>query len=52
MHLKNWSLSNRRTAALAPAYDFVAIVPYILDDFAAIKDARTKKMRELSLDEL
>ncbi|MGE0006733.1 MAG: type II toxin-antitoxin system HipA family toxin [Parvibaculaceae bacterium] len=54
MHLKNWSLiyPDRRTAALAPAYDFVSTIPYIPDEFAAIKYARTKRMRELSLDEL
>lgn len=54
MHLKNWSLiyPDRRTAALAPAYDFVSTIPYIPDEFAAIKYARTKRMREFSLDEL
>jgi serine/threonine-protein kinase HipA len=54
MHLKNWSLAypDRRNAALAPAYDFVSTIPYIPDEFAAIKYARTKRMRELSLDEL
>ena len=54
MHLKNWSLSypDQRTAALSPAYDFVSTIPYIPDEFAAIKYARTKRMRELSLDEL
>jgi serine/threonine-protein kinase HipA len=54
MHLKNWSLiyPDRRTAALAPGYDFVSTIPYISDDFAAIKYARTKRMSELSIDEL
>ena len=54
MHLKNWSLiyPDRRTSALAPAYDFVSTIPYISDEFAAIKYARTKRMREFSLDEL
>ncbi|RJT27836.1 type II toxin-antitoxin system HipA family toxin [Mesorhizobium waimense] len=54
MHLKNWSViyPDRRSAALAPAYDFVSTIPYIRDEFAAIKYARTKRMRELSLDEL
>lgn len=54
MHLKNWSLiyPDRRTAALAPAYDFVSTIPYIPDDLAALKYARTKRMREFSLDEL
>ena len=54
MHLKNWSIiyPDRRPAALAPAYDFVSTIPYIADEFAAIKYARTKRMCELSLDEL
>jgi serine/threonine-protein kinase HipA len=54
MHLKNWSLiyPDQRTAALAPAYDFVSTIPYIPDEFAAIKYARTKRMSELSFDEL
>ena len=54
MHLKNWSLiyRDRRTAALAPAYDFVSTIPYIPDSFAALKYARTKRMREVSFDEL
>ncbi len=54
MHLKNWSLiyPDRRTVALAPAYDFVSTIPYIPDEFAAIKYARTRRMREFSIDEL
>ncbi|RWB72379.1 MAG: type II toxin-antitoxin system HipA family toxin [Mesorhizobium sp.] len=54
MHLKNWSViyRDRRTATLAPAYDFVSTIAYIDDEFAAIKYARTKRMRDFSLDEL
>ncbi|AZO41388.1 type II toxin-antitoxin system HipA family toxin [Mesorhizobium sp. M7D.F.Ca.US.005.01.1.1] len=54
MHLKNWSViyPDRRSAALAPAYDFLSTIPYMQDEFAAIKYARTKRMRELSFDEL
>jgi serine/threonine-protein kinase HipA len=54
MHLKNWSLiyPNRRVAAIAPAYDFVSTIPYIPDELAAIKYARTKKMSEFSFDEI
>lgn len=54
MHLKNWSLiyRDRRTPSLSPAYDFVSTIAYIDDDNAALKYARTKKMAELSLDEL
>ena len=54
MHLKNWSLiyPDRRTAALAPAYDFVATVHYIPDEKAALTYVRTKRMNEFSRDEL
>jgi serine/threonine-protein kinase HipA len=54
MHLKNWSLiyPDRRTAALAPAYDFLSTIPYSADELAAIKYARTKRMSEFSFDEL
>jgi serine/threonine-protein kinase HipA len=54
MHLKNWSLiyADRRRARLSPAYDFVSTIPYIADDKAALKFARTKRMDEFSRDEL
>jgi serine/threonine-protein kinase HipA len=54
MHVKNWSLiyPDRRTPALAPAYDFLSTIPYIPDEYAAIKYVRTKRMSEFSLDEL
>lgn len=54
MHLKNWSLiyRDRRTASLAPAYDLVSTIAYLEDEQAALKYVRTKKMSELSLDEL
>ncbi len=54
MHLKNWSLiyPDRRTPQLAPAYDFVSTVPYIPDDKAALKYARTRRMTEFTVDEL
>jgi serine/threonine-protein kinase HipA len=54
MHLKNWSLlyPDRRTAQLAPAYDFVSTVPYIADENAALKYARTRRMAEFTMDEL
>lgn len=54
MHVKNWSLiyPDRRTPALAPAYDFLSTIPYIPDEFAAIKYARTKRMSDFTLDEL
>ena len=39
MHLKNWSLIYRdgKTAALAPAYDFVSTVGYMGDKTAGLK---------------
>ncbi len=54
MHLKNWSLiyPDRRTPMLSPAYDFVSTIPYLGDEFAALKFARTKRIDEFTLDEL
>lgn len=54
MHLKNWSLiyPDRHTPALSPAYDILSTIPYIDDEAAALKYSRTKKMAEVSKDEL
>ncbi len=54
MHLKNWSLiyPDRRHAALAPAYDFVSTIPYIVDDKAALNVSRSKAFADFSEDEL
>ncbi len=54
MHLKNWSLiyEDKRTPKLAPAYDFVSTIPYIEDETAALKYARTRRMDQFSKDEL
>ncbi|RWB92783.1 MAG: type II toxin-antitoxin system HipA family toxin [Mesorhizobium sp.] len=55
MHLKNWSLiyPDRRTPALAPAYDLLSTIPYIAgEDTAALNYSRTKKMAEVTTDEL
>src|SRR5690606_263665 len=55
MHLKNWSLiyPDGRTPALSPAYDLVSTIPYIEgEDTAALNYSRTKKMAELTTDEL
>jgi serine/threonine-protein kinase HipA len=54
MHVKNWSLIylDRRTASLAPAYDFVSTVPYIQDENAALKVSRSKRFIDFSEDEL
>lgn len=49
MHLKNWSLiyPDKRKAALAPAYDFVATIEYIQPDRLALNFADTKDFAEL-----
>ncbi|HET6629077.1 MAG TPA: HipA domain-containing protein [Woeseiaceae bacterium] len=54
MHVKNWSMiyPDRRTATLAPAYDFVSTVAYIPDGAAALKVSRSKRFDEFSEDEL
>ena len=54
LHLKNWSLIyyDRRTPSLSPAYDLVSTIPYIKDDKASLKFARTKRFDEFSFDEL
>lgn len=54
MHMKNWSLiyPDRRYASLAPAYDFVATVPYIPGDATNMKISRAKVFSAFSLDEL
>ena len=54
MHLKNWSLiyPDRRTAALAPAYDLLSTIPYIPDDKAALNVSRTKRFDAFTEDEL
>jgi serine/threonine-protein kinase HipA len=54
MHLKNWSIRylDKRTASLAPAYDFVSTVPYIPDETAALNVSRSKRFDEFSEDEL
>jgi serine/threonine-protein kinase HipA len=53
MHLKNWSViyPDGRTAAIAPAYDFVSTVPYIPADSFALKISRTKEFSEITEDE-
>ena len=54
MHLKNWSLiyPDKRTARLAPGYDFVSTVVYLPDENAALKYAGTRRMDGLTFDEL
>lgn len=54
MHLKNWSViyKDKRTASIAPAYDFVSTIPYIPDDSASLKVSRSKKFSDFTPDEL
>ncbi len=54
MHLKNWSLiyPDGRTPQLSPGYDFLSTTVYIPDDSAGLKFARTKRVADLTLDEL
>ncbi|MDH4541852.1 type II toxin-antitoxin system HipA family toxin [Sulfitobacter faviae] len=54
MHMKNWSLiyPDRRYVSLAPAYDFVATVPYIPGDATNMKVSRAKVFSAFSVDEL
>jgi len=54
MHLKNWSMiyPDRRTAALAPAYDFVSTIAYLKDEGAALTVSRSKRFDAFSEDEL
>lgn len=54
MHLKNWSLiyPDGRTPKLAPGYDFLSTTLYIPDENAALKFGRTRKIAELTLDEV
>ncbi|KMT63909.1 type II toxin-antitoxin system HipA family toxin [Catenovulum maritimum] len=54
MHLKNWSViyKDKRTASIAPAYDFLSTIAYIPDDSASLKVSRSKKFSEFSIDEL
>ncbi|GLR64723.1 type II toxin-antitoxin system HipA family toxin [Marinospirillum insulare] len=54
MHLKNWSViyKDKRTASIAPAYDFVSTLPYLPGDSASLKVSRSKKFSDFNLDEL
>lgn len=54
MHLKNWSLiyPDRRTAALAPGYDFVSTIAFLKDTGAALNFSRTRRFSQFSEDEL
>jgi serine/threonine-protein kinase HipA len=53
-HLKNWSpiYSDKRSATLSPANDFVSTIAYIEDEKATLNFSRTKCFDELAFDEL
>ena len=50
MHLKNWSLicPDRRSAALAPAYDFVSTIAYLPDDRLALTFVDSKNFSSMT----
>jgi len=50
MHLKNWSLiyPDRRSAALAPAYDFVSTIAYLPDDRLALTFVDSKQFSSIT----
>lgn len=54
MHLKNCSViyPDRRNPMLALGYDFVSTIVYLSDENMALRYARSKRMAELSCDEL
>ena len=54
MHLKNWSLlyPDGRTPQLSPGYDFLSTTIYIPDENAGLKFARTKRVADLTVDEI
>jgi serine/threonine-protein kinase HipA len=53
MHLKNWSLMypDRRSAAIAPAYDFVSTIAYLPDDQLALTFVDSKNFSSLSIEQ-
>lgn len=54
MHLKNWSLiyPDGQALQLSPGYDFLSTTIYIPDENAGLKFARTKRVADLTLDEI
>lgn len=54
MHLKNWSLiyPDGKAPKLSPGYDFLSTTIYIEDETAALKFGRTKRIADLTLDEI
>lgn len=54
MHLKNWSLlyPEGRRAVLAPAYDFVATLPYIPGDKLALTFGGSRSLHEITIEQV
>lgn len=54
MHLKNWSLiyPDGQTPQLSPGYDFLSTTVYLPDENAALKFARTRRMADVTMDEI
>jgi serine/threonine-protein kinase HipA len=52
MHLKNWSLiyPDKRTAQLAPAYDYVSTIAYLPEDKLALTLAGSKQSTDVTLE--
>ena len=53
-HLKNWSLlhPDGRTPVLSPAYDLVAMLPYIPGDSLALTFGGSRSLNEITLDHM
>ncbi len=53
MHLKNWSLiyPDRRSAALAPAYDFVSTIAYLPNDHLALTFVDSKQFSSITTEQ-
>lgn len=51
MHLKNWSViyGAKRTASIAPAYDFASTIVYIKNEKLGLNFAQTKSLADLDL---
>jgi len=54
MHLKNWSLlyPDARAPVLAPAYDFVATLPYLPTDKLALTFGGSRSLEKITLDQI
>ncbi len=54
MHLKNWSLlyPDRRTPVLSPGYDFVATLPYILNDTLGLSLGGSRSLSEITPEQM